>query len=146
MNNHIQQSIPPAADTRHPRTLPAQLVGTVNGGARTTPISQHITFPYTIRHITIAFPPGCDNLVQATPLVCLDDSQPTTALPPGTALLAQISPTIYVVGDDNVLQLPLNHRVETIGTWLKLHLYNTDIQPHTVTALIAIEELLPEDL
>lgn len=128
--------------TRFPRTLPLHLAATVGANAQNTAVSQHITLPYSIRQIVIYFPPGCDNLVQVTPILALDDSVSTSGLPPGYLLLTEFSQTPYILGDDAVIPIPLDHRVETKGTWLKLFLDNSDLDAHTISATLSLYELL----
>ena len=120
---------------------PMQLVGTCPPLAQLCLVSQHITFAFRIKYCTVNFGPSTDYLLAVHLFLSLDPSTPTTFLPSGTPLLSWLGPNPYLLGDDCVVNFPLSIIVPTRGTWLKAHLVNADAFPHTITALLSLEEL-----
>jgi len=123
-------------------TLPLQLTGIVNPAAHRTLVSHRLSFPYIIDKLLISFPLGTDHLVEATPLLALDPSASTAAVPVGNLLLSYCSPETHVLGDDASFLFDMNLHVPQRGTWLKLHLYNGDAFLHRITAIFSLTELM----
>lgn len=121
------------------------LAGEVLPLSQTTLVSKRLTVPYRLINMYLTFPPGCDNLVRAHPILSYDPSVSTSGTPPGTSLLSPGSPTDYIVGDDLLINVPMGRIVLERGTYLKLHLDNNDGFSHTLVALITIEEFFAED-
>lgn len=124
-----------------PTSLPMQLSGRVLPLSETTLVSQHLTFAYSIEEISIHFPEGCAHLVRIHPMICRDDSVSTSGLPPGTPVLAFLSPITYLTGDGITLTFRPNYIVATRGTWLKAHLENLDAFPHAPSILFTLRQI-----
>ena len=118
----------------------AHLHGVVNAAAETTLVSNRLTFPFTIHRIAVIFPAGCDFLVSATPMLSYDAQASTSGLPEGTPLLLQFAKDHGAVGDDYTVDIPCRIPVATKGTYLKLHLNNSDTQAHHITCTFTITE------
>jgi hypothetical protein len=117
-----------------------QLYGSVLPLAEKTLSSDRITYAYILLSLTIRFPAGCDNMVLAYPLIALDPYISTSGVPPGTNLLSQSTPYPYIVGDNLTLQIPTGRIVVQRGTYLKVHIKNTDSFTHTLTTVFTLQE------
>jgi len=115
----------------------------VAAAERKTLVSKRIGFPYIIKSIRIKYALGHNSLVQHEFFVSEDDEAPTAVIPSGTNILAQYGNVSYVCGDDDVEILDDNTIVDTMGTWLKVHAYNTDTYVHTINVRITIDDLRP---
>lgn len=122
-------------------THPIQLIGICPPLSQLSLVSQHITLAYTIKSLSVYFPAGCANIVQAYPFLSYDPESPTTRLPAGTPLLSFLSPNPYLLGDNITIDMEFNLTIHVRGTWLKIHVVNPDTFPHTLMALYTILEL-----
>jgi len=132
----------PAAPSKviTPRQHAVQLIAAAGPGGRATGVSKRITFDYTIVRVLISFPPGSNNLVQAYIFLSLDADAPTNGLPWGVPLLTFLGQHPYVLGDACERAIPMAIPSPSRGSWLKLHIWNTDVFTHTVQAVFTIRE------
>lgn len=121
--------------------LPLQLSDVCAPLAELTIVSQHITFAYRIRSISLHFGPNTDFLVRVAPLVAFDPSVSLDGLPSGTPLLAWLSTDPYLLGNDYVIDIGVDMLVKRRSSWLKAHIINDDAFPHTISVSWEIEEL-----
>jgi len=117
--------------------------GSVTAGARATFVSKRLGFPYIVKNIRVKFALGHVGLVQHKFFISDDDAAPTAEIPSGTNILAQWGSVSYVVGDDDVLDIQDQTIVDHMGTWFKVHVYNTDTATHTINVVATIDDLRP---
>lgn len=117
--------------------------GSVTTGARVTLVSKRLGFPYIVKNIRVKFALGHVGSVQHEFFVSEDDAAPTAAIPSGTNILAQYGTVSYVVGDDDVLDMQDQTIVDRMGTWFKVHVYNTDTATHTINVVVTIDDFRP---
>jgi len=112
---------------------------TVAASSRKTLKSQRIDYPVKVKKIRGSFAPGCNRLLQLSFFLSPDDETPTTDYPTGVNIFAELGESIYLVGDDNVVELEHESQSLSGGVYIKLHAYNTDVFSHTIDAQITIE-------
>lgn len=117
--------------------------GSVTTGARVTLVSKRIGMPYVVTGIRVKYALGHVGTVQHSFFISDDPEAPTAGIPSGTNLLAQYGSVDYVVGDDDVSDIQDNTIMDRMGTWVKVHAYNTDTATHTINVLITIDDLRP---
>lgn len=117
--------------------------GTVTAGNRITAVSQKLAFPYIMDHIRLKYALGHAGTVQHSIFVSRDTEAPTAAPPIGRDILAQYGSVNYVCGDDDVEIIDDQAIVDEMGTWLKVHVYNTDAFDHTYNVRITIDDRRP---
>jgi len=118
--------------------------GTVTAGNRVTYCSQKIAFPYILDEIRLKYALGHAGLVQHSIFICRDDLAPTTAPPIGRDVLRQYGSVNYVCGDDDVEIIRDQSIVDEAPTWIKIHVYNTDVFDHTANILVTIDDRRPQ--
>jgi len=126
------------------RTHVVQTAGSVPAISQTSILSNRIAFPFVLDRLSIVFPAGCSYLVRLYPYVSADDQVWTTTLPAGTNILSDLSPSPYVVGDNQEITLDPDLPFPQKGLWLRAHLRNDDAWSHQITVLWVIRELLLE--
>ena len=114
---------------------------TVTAGNRVTSASNLIAYPYIIQEIRVKYALGHAGAVQHSFFVSDDKEIPTTGPPTGLDILGQYGPVDYVVGDDDVAIIKENTIIDRMGTWFKVHAYNTDPFDHTVNVIITIDDM-----
>ena len=124
---------------RNNRVVTIPFHGTVAASSRKTLVSQRIDYPVRTLRIRASFAPGCNRLLRLYFFISQDDEAPTTALPSGFNIFAELGESVDIVGDDN--EVILDHVSESLsgGIYLKVHAYNTDTYPHTIDAQVTIE-------
>lgn len=126
---------------RMPVIHPLQLSGAVNPLSQLSIVSNRITFPYVLDTLQVLFPPGTDRLVRAYIFVSLDPTVHTADLPLGFNILSPISPTPYLLGDAETIDVELDYNVLERGTYIKLHIVNNDGNAHTLNAVLSLRQL-----
>jgi len=117
--------------------------GTVTAGNRITLVSQKISFPYILDRIRVKYALGHNGLVQHSLFIGRDKLAPTTAPPLDRDILRQYGSVNYVCGDDDVEIIEDQSIVDESPTWLKIHVYNTDVFDHTANILMTIDDRRP---
>lgn len=115
--------------------------GPVTAGNRITLVSLRLNFPYVIEQIRVKYALGQNAKIQHSFFVSDDPAAPTGAQPTGLNLLAQYGPVDYTAGDDDVAIIPDNTIVDRMGTYFKVHAYNTDTFDHNANVIITIDDM-----
>ncbi len=116
--------------------------GTVAAAATAVLISKRINVPFRVRRVRVSFPLNTNRTVQISFLIAEDNDATNTAAPTGANILAQLGQVEYLVGDDEIKDLPVELEVEASGKYIKLRAVNSDTFEHTVDAQMIVE-LLP---
>lgn len=117
--------------------------GSVNASSRVTLVSKRLGFPYVIDRIRVKYALGHVGLVQHSFFISDDPASPTSEAPSGVNILAQYGNVDYTCGDDDVEEMHDNTIIDSMGTWVKVHVYNTDTAAHTINVRIVIDDLRP---
>jgi len=117
------------------------LVGTCAARSQLTLTTERISRPYEIARILATYPTGCLNLLSLRFFLSWDDSAPTTGYPRGTNLLAENSSHDALIGEGQQKAIEHHVRVETVGSYLKVHATNDDWYDHAVDVQITIDTI-----
>lgn len=113
--------------------------GTVGAGSRLTLRSKKITRAFTVKRVRASFALNTNRTLQLSFFVSPDPEAPSSEPPGGVNILRQLGQVEYIVGDDEVVDFPIEIKNFSRGGWIKCHGYNTDVFPHTVFALVTLE-------
>lgn len=116
---------------------------TINALTQKTLKSQHLQRTYTIKKARVHFALGQERLVRIRIIASIDDSIPTDQVPYGTNVLVQYTEKEYLVGNDTIIELELDYRVDTRSSWIKLHAVNNDYYRHSIIAEIILDMDIP---
>ena len=115
--------------------------GSVGASSRTTLVSKKISLPYVIDNVRIKYALGHAATTQHKIFISQDNDAPTSGEPTGHNILEQMGHVDYVVGDDDVMDLPDNSVMHQSPSWLKVLAINTDASnTHTINVLITIDD------
>lgn len=115
--------------------------GTVEAGSEKTLVSQILGFTYKTKVFRISFALNTNREMRIKFFISSDKDAPSAGEPLGDNPLEPYGGVSYVVGDDEIKDLPHEMKVLTAPTWLKVHAENTDSYSHTIDAEVFIERL-----
>ena len=113
--------------------------GTVSAGSEKTLASTRLNFPYTLKRIRVARPPGVNRTVEMKVFIAPSPDTPTSGEPAGTNALAQHSQVDYLVGDDAVDEFEHEIRIEESGSYIKIYANNADGFDHTIDVTVTLD-------
>lgn len=119
--------------------------GTVDPNSEKTLVSQKLDFTYKTKLFRVSFPLNVNRTVRIRFFISSDKEVGTAVERLGDNPLLPYGAVSYVVGDDEIKDLPHEMKVLTAPTWLKVFAENLDAWPHTVDAEIFIERLEVRD-
>lgn len=123
------------------RLVVIPFAGTVAASATSVLVSKRINVPFRVKRIRISFPLNMNRTVQFYPMISSDNDAINTANPTGVYIFAQLGQVEYLVGDDEVKDLPVELDVAESGQYIKLRVVNADTFEHTVDAQMIVELL-----
>ncbi|MDH3348864.1 MAG: hypothetical protein OEM02_12305 [Desulfobulbaceae bacterium] len=113
--------------------------GTVSANSTKVLSSKRISRPYELEIIHASFALGINRTVQLYFYESFDDSEPTSAAPEGTNILAEYGQVSYITGDDERKSLDNHWQVDTSGSYLKVYAVNSDNVDHTIDVQLIIQ-------
>lgn len=127
------------------RLVTISFFGKVAANSRKTLVSKRITVPFGTKRVRCSFAPGVDRLMKLYFFVSPDTETPTTEEPTGYNILAQTGQAVFITGDEEAKEFPMEIVEFTIGQYLKVHAVNEDTFEHTIDVQVTLEFLyLPE--
>ena len=112
---------------------------TVSAGSEKTLTSNRLMFPFTLKKIRVAWPPGVNRTVRLKVFIAPSPDTPTSGEPSGTNVFAQFGQVDYLVGDDAVEEIEHEIRVEERGMFIKVYANNTDGFDHTIDVIVTLD-------
>lgn len=123
------------------RIVTIPFFGTVAASSKKTLCSKRIDYPIRTLRIRAGFAAGCNRLLRLYFFISPDDETPTTPFPTGMNIFAELGESVYLVGDDNIVDLDHMSEALTGGNYLKIFADNTDTFEHAIEAQITVEML-----
>lgn len=113
--------------------------GTVAPNTVLTLVSKRLPFFFKTRRFSLSFALNTNRTVECTYYLSFDPTAPATGIPTGTPIFAQLGSIIFIVGDDETITV--NHQTIAFqaGSYIKLHLSNSDGFAHTIFGYAEIQ-------
>lgn len=112
---------------------------TAGAGAVAKSYSRVLRRPWKLKNIYVAFPPGCNRLVEVRAFVANDDQAETGANNDAQNILQDLSTTPYFVGDGDYRYIQHEQAVKERGKYIMLEATNNDGVDHVIDAFVEIE-------
>ena len=131
--------MPNPGDELLPRKVTLLFHGVVSANGELTLVSKRLTFLYRTMAFGISFPLNTNRTVFATFIISMDPNAPTIGRPQGVDVFGTHGQVPFITGDDETHVF--YHETITIqsGSFIKLHLDNTDGFDHTIDAFAELE-------
>lgn len=111
-------------------------------GTNETLVSSPISVYYQIKKIEVHFSNDTANLMQVSVFVSNNRSAPTNVAPPDTNLISELSPTPYVIGESEIVSLPMTYTPAAGEMFLKAFFSNLATWQISCMVTVTIEAQL----
>lgn len=125
--------------------VPISFVGTVAANSKATFVSKLITVPFELQRVRVSFALNTNRTLRVEFFISPDKSAPTDKPLTGLSVLSELGQVDYLVGDDNIKEIPMRMQVKTSNMYVKVYADNTDSYEHFLDAQMFIRlKLRPE--
>jgi len=108
--------------------------GKVAANSKVTLVSKRITVPFELQRIRASFALNTNRTLRLEFFISPDKSAPTVKPLTGFSVLSESGQVDYLVGDDDMKEVPIRIAVKVAGMYIKVFADNQDSYEHTIDA------------
>jgi len=108
--------------------------GKVAANSMVTLVSKRITVPFELQRVRASFALNTNRMLRLEFFISPDKSAPTVKPLTGFSVLSESGQVDYLVGDDDMKEVPIRIAVRVAGMYIKVLADNQDSYEHTIDA------------
>lgn len=107
---------------------------TVAAHSKKTLVSKRITTPFELQRVKASFALNTNRRLRIEFVISPDDSTPSDKPLTGFNVLSELGQVEFLVGDDDMKEVPMRIAVKVAGMYVKVFASNLDSYEHTIDA------------